>query len=240
VANFNNLPNEHQRFLFDPNEIDKEELVLLGFSSKNAATIENYANKGGRFRKPEDLYKIWGIDSLLVNELLPFIRIKNTETNHGKREKSGMKLNPDDYGNWHLLKYNEQKPVELNSASEKELEKLWGVREKLAVKIVNYREQLGGFVHPYQLLEIYGIDSIFFEKNEYRITLKNKEIQQIKINQEDRENLQKHPYISWKLAETLVNNRKHHGPFTEIKDLSRIVSIKEEQINRLKPYLSFE
>lgn len=243
---YSSVPNdtmetEIQHFHFNPNEVSVEEMQLLGFSKKLAERISNYREKGGRFYKPEDLYKIWGIDSQFVSELIPFIQLSSESSNSTftKKEPS-TRFNPKDYGDWGVLGQSGIAKVELNSANEEELMKLWGVKEKLAAKLVAYREQLGGFVHPYQLKEVFGIDSLFFQNNEYRISLDETNIIKININQADKEALQKHPYISWRMAETIVNYRAHHGNFKSPQDLEKILSLKKEELIRLKPYLSFQ
>lgn len=232
---------ETQRFRFNPNEVSVKEMQLLGFSKKLAERISNYREKGGRFYKPEDLYKIWGIDSQFVSELIPLMQLstENSKSTYKKKEPS-RRFNPKDYGDWVVFNQSSITKIELNSASEEELTTLWGVKEKLAAKLVAYREQLGGFVHPYQLKEIYGIDSLFLHKNEFRISLDETMIKKIHINEADKETLQKHPYISWRMAETIVNYRTHHGKFKNHQDLENILSLKKEDLVRLKPYLSFQ
>src|SRR6266508_3437281 len=41
-------------FFFDPNKLSATEWKKLGLRDKTINTIENYLNKGGHFRKPED------------------------------------------------------------------------------------------------------------------------------------------------------------------------------------------
>lgn len=46
-------------FYFDPNTIGIGDWVRLGLSEKQAAVIEKYKSKGGRFRTAEDIRKIY-------------------------------------------------------------------------------------------------------------------------------------------------------------------------------------
>ena len=48
-------------FYFDPNTISSEDWRRLGVRDKTITTIQKYLSKGGRFKKPEDIAKIWGL-----------------------------------------------------------------------------------------------------------------------------------------------------------------------------------
>jgi hypothetical protein len=60
---------------FDPNRITYIDLIHRGFSKMTAANILKYRKKGGIFKCPEDLLKIYGIDSAIVRSELSNILI---------------------------------------------------------------------------------------------------------------------------------------------------------------------
>src|SRR5687768_12081899 len=60
-GNFKDDYTKGALFRFDPNQLDAYGWKALGLSEKRVTTILNYRNKGGKFRKPEDLKKIWGL-----------------------------------------------------------------------------------------------------------------------------------------------------------------------------------
>lgn len=72
---------EPELFEFDPNTISHEDLVRLGFSSRQAQTIENYRNKGGKFNSPRDFAKMYVVDSAVFARLEPYIRIRKMNLN---------------------------------------------------------------------------------------------------------------------------------------------------------------
>ena len=61
------------RFCFNPNTISKDSLVLLGFTPKQAQSIINYREKGGKFRRREDFAKLYVVDSAKYHSLAPYI-----------------------------------------------------------------------------------------------------------------------------------------------------------------------
>src|SRR5438132_1029098 len=48
-------------FQFDPNTAVAADWQRLGLNEKTSKTIEKYVSKGGKFYKPEDLMRIWGM-----------------------------------------------------------------------------------------------------------------------------------------------------------------------------------
>lgn len=70
-----------QPFPFNPNTADVEELQRLGFSPKQAAAIDNYRKKGGRFRRPGDFAKSFVVSEEMFARLEPYIRIPKVNLN---------------------------------------------------------------------------------------------------------------------------------------------------------------
>ena len=63
-------------FRFNPNQISLNELIKLGFSQSAASNLLNYRLKGGIFRDPNDVRKIYGVDSIFFKTIRPFIIIE--------------------------------------------------------------------------------------------------------------------------------------------------------------------
>ncbi|MDP4277059.1 MAG: helix-hairpin-helix domain-containing protein, partial [Bacteroidota bacterium] len=72
---------------FNPNTADSATLVSLGLKPWVAKNIVKYRRKGGQFRKPEDLSKIYGLESSTFRALLPYIRIEPEAAAEGKQAK---------------------------------------------------------------------------------------------------------------------------------------------------------
>lgn len=65
---------------FDPNQLDAQTGIALGLPPKIAKNIEKYLQKGGRFRKKEDLRKIYGFSESDYQRLEPYISLPETST----------------------------------------------------------------------------------------------------------------------------------------------------------------
>ena len=77
-----NLPRrEVETFRFDPNTVSVDDLCRLGFSPKQAQSIDNYRRKGGRFSRPADFAKSYVVSDSIFRRLEPYIDIPLTDLN---------------------------------------------------------------------------------------------------------------------------------------------------------------
>lgn len=74
-------PRRVESFRFDPNTVSVEDLRRLGFSQKQAQSIDNYRHKGGRFRRPADFAKSFVVADSVYKRLEPYIDIPLLDIN---------------------------------------------------------------------------------------------------------------------------------------------------------------
>ena len=70
-----------ENFEFDPNSVSVEDLMRLGFSEKQARSIDNYRAAGGRFRRKSDFAKSYVVTDSVYRRLEPYIRIPKVDIN---------------------------------------------------------------------------------------------------------------------------------------------------------------
>ncbi len=70
-----------ESFRFNPNTVSVEDLIRLGFSEKQAQSIDNYRSSGGRFRRPSDFARSYVVSDSVFRRLEPFIVIPKTDIN---------------------------------------------------------------------------------------------------------------------------------------------------------------
>ena len=70
-----------ESFRFNPNTVSIEDLQRLGFSEKQAQAIDNYRQKGGRFRRPGDFAKSYVVADSVYARLEPYIDIPKLDIN---------------------------------------------------------------------------------------------------------------------------------------------------------------
>lgn len=77
-----NVPRKNvESFRFDPNTVSLEELCRLGFSMKQAESIDKYRQSGGRFRRKEDFRKSYVVSDSIYRRLEQYIDIPLIDLN---------------------------------------------------------------------------------------------------------------------------------------------------------------
>lgn len=64
-------------------------------------------------------------------------------------------------------------PLDLNHATERELQSLPGIGEVLSQRILDYREEHGPFTSTDQLMDVYGIGQLLYESIQGYVTVLN-------------------------------------------------------------------
>ena len=213
-------------FRFDPNTLSVAGWQRLGLAEKTALTIDKYRQKGGRFYKTEDLQRIWGLPEGFYERVKSYIDlpvIENRSIGYDKKPLDRPKL----------------KPFDINQADSTAFIALPGIGQKLASRIIGFREKLGGFYSVSQVKETYGLADSTFQKIQPLLKLESPP-KQININTATKEQLRAHPYFKWNLANAIIEYRNQHGPFRSIEGLRQVALVDEILFHKIKPYLVLE
>ena len=77
----NYTPRKYECFRFDPNTASVDDLMRLGFTQKQAQSIDNYRQKGGRFRRKSDFAKSYVVEDSVFRRLEKYIDIPKIDIN---------------------------------------------------------------------------------------------------------------------------------------------------------------
>ncbi|MFC4262586.1 helix-hairpin-helix domain-containing protein [Ferruginibacter yonginensis] len=226
--------NNHKKitpFYFDPNTLSVAGWQQLGVSDKTIAGIQKYLSKGGKFKTPEAINKIWGISDADKAILLPYVRIAAQSTSNKFFDNSNN-YSPNPYPKKIIS------AVEINSTDSTSLEALPGIGPGFAKRIINFRNKLGGFYKVEQVAETFGLPDSTFQKVKPYIKIDANTIKKININTASLDELKAHPYIRWQLANVIMAYKKEHGNFTSIEALKKIMIIDDITYNKISPYLT--
>jgi competence protein ComEA len=227
-------PVKGEVFYFDPNTISSGDWKRLGVRDKTITTIQNYLSKGGRFKKPEDIDKIWGLSPGDQQRLMPYVSIKSIARETAPFEKGKYQKPLSAYA----LKTNQ--PIDVNLADTTGYISLPGIGSKLAQRIITFRDKLGGFHSVDQVGETYLLPDSTFQKIKPRLFISNTIVKQININLASADEMKVHPYLRYTLAQAIFQYRQQHGNFNSVEGIKKIMLITDDVFNKIAPYLSIQ
>ncbi len=221
-------------FPFDPNTLDAEGWERLGVRERTVQTILKLVGKGFKFRKPEDIKKIYGLRPEEADRLVPYVQIKDTQSEN--QPVFAAKIAGEMYTARPVVPRTINM-VDVNEADTSALIALPGIGSKLAARIINFREKLGGYSSVLQVAETYALPDSTFQKIKDRLVCKTPKLRTININTADANLLKGHPYLKWNTVNAIIAYRQQHGPYKSISDLKKIEIITDEFFDKIAPYL---
>ena len=208
-------------FYFNPNTLADKGWLVLGLPSTKLSVLRNFQKSGAIFKTKTDLKHYFAITDEFYEKVEKYIsipEIKKTETPINKTKKTNQ-------------------IVELNQADSLQLISINGVGPFYAKQILKYRKELGGFRNYDQLTEIWGLENLEIQKLKQQTSIDTLHIRQVNVNTIELEQLKLHPYLNYKQAKMILNYRKQHGDFKQVKDIRKIKPISPELFRKIAPYL---
>ncbi len=219
-------------FTFDPNTLDAAGWLQLGLRERTVQTIIRYRNKGGHFRKPEDLQKIYGLHRDEFERIKPYVVLTTPPYPNADATSIASTTRK-------TFIRSVPQPIDINTADTTAYKALYGIGSRLAARIVHYREKLGGFYSIGQVGETYGVPDSTFQKIKPLLLLNHPDLRKLSINTASYEALNAHPYISSKLAYLIVKQRSI-APIASPEALQALVTQTNDVFEKLEPYIRFE
>jgi len=253
-------------FPFDPNRASNDDLLRLGLTERQARTLINYRNSGARFRRPEDISKVYGIDSMTVIRLKPYITITSGAAAAipageprqpaesipageprqpaeyipaGESRQPPPVMPPDQPGSVVPADpgIHEKPLLDINLCNAWELEQLPGIGPVLSVRIIRYRRLLGGFVSKAQLAEVYGLDTSVVSLISQRVMLTWDSVVPLVLDSASFGDLARHPYLGYETARIMTRYRSLTDVPLTLGAMVRDRVITAEQAERIAPYV---
>lgn len=193
-------------------------LRSLGFSHRQATLVINYREMIGGYRCFEEFEECYAVDSVMAARLKDYVIFPEAEkTQFVKRAKI----------------------VEINGADSTTLVSLSGIGEGSVMHILRYRELLGGYYSPTQLLELDAVTTENFYKFSSQIWCDSAKIKKININFATPSEMMTHPYLTSRMLKRIINTRELKGGWSTIEEMIKDRIFTKDEANRIAPYLDF-
>ena len=129
--------------------------------------------------------------------------------------------------------------IDINSCDSAALEALPGIGPVLSVRIIRYRNLLGGYASVAQLREVYGLSEETFTLIRGRVFADSLAIRKIRINEAQYRELLRFPYLEKHEVDAIFKYRELEGRITGMRDLIHNRLIDTVKAARIRPYLEF-
>ncbi len=208
---------------FNPNFITDYKGYMLGMSITEIDRLHKYRKQNKYVNSALEFQKITKVSDSLLAALSPNFKFPDWVV---KKNKS-----------YNKTAYQRN----LNSATAKDIYTATGLSYRKAYRIINFRDQLTGFLSLSQLKDVYNIsaEEINIIKSKFELQT-IPEIQKININLAPASELASIAYISDYLALNIVDERVLREGFTSLDELRFVYRFPVEKLAHIKLYLTIQ
>ena len=226
-------------FPFNPNTITEEEWLQMGLTDRQVRNIMNYKAKGGKFYSKNDLGKLYTISEEEFAQLEPFIVLPEVSRGKNANTKATSQSGVSTGSTTAPTEKKAIPIVDLNTVDSTTLVELPQIGPYTAVRIIEFREKLGGFVDKEQLRDVKGMDEARFAAIQPYINLGAVEIRKVDVNRADFKTLVHHPYLSYEQVKHIVNQREKRGMIKNWAQLEELIKEEGEVNPLLEQYVKY-
>jgi len=221
-------------YSFNPNFISDYKGYKLGMSVAEIDRLLAFRKKNKYVNSPKEFQSVTKVSDSLLNSISPYFKFPDWVNN--KKEFKDYKK----YPNTAFAKKEKIVIIDINQASKEDLIKIYGIGEAISLRILKFKESLGGFVSMEQMKDVWGLSSEVIENlNSHFKVLVLPNVKKIDINNASIKELSQFPYFNYQLAKQIVTFRSMNGDIKNIEDLTKIKGLSIDKANIIALYLDF-
>jgi len=229
--------NSNKIYPFNPNFISDYKGYKLGMSETQIDKLHQFRKQNKYVNSNAEFQKLTGVSNEWMKQYAIYFKFPDWVTNGTSKNYQSKFVST-----YKKFDKKESKIVvqDLNTANQVELEKVYMIGEKLAVKILSEREKFGNFASMEQLGFIGGISSEAIEDLNKKFQIKSSgNLKKININTFTIKELQQFPYFNYTIAKNIVTFRSMNGDFKSSEDLTNVKQFPLEKLKIIALYLEF-
>lgn len=221
---------------FNPNYITDFKGYSLGMTNEEIDRLLKYRGEGKWVNSVSDFKNVTQVSDSLLDEISPYFKFPDWVTNPKISSFPNREVRKSGFEE---VSYHQK--IDLNKATEDELQKVNGIGPALSQRIIAYRDKLNGFSNDLQLYEVYGLDDAVVKRTLNLFTVKEpKSIVKMNINKASASDIATVPGISFDLAKKIWEFRKLRDKISSFEELSQIEGLTERKLQLIQLYLSIE
>ncbi len=219
-------------FPFNPNFLSDFKGYVLGMSTEEIDRLLAFRKENKWINSVKDFKKVTKVSDSLLNKISPYFKFPDWISN-SKSKKNYLKKG--------FKEKTFQQKVDLNIATQEQLEKVNGIGKVKSKKIIDYRNKLGGFSDDIQIYQLYGLDYQVINKVLNEFTVKTpKEIIKMNFNSISASDIATIPGISFDLAKRIWEYRILNEQIESFSQLQNIEGLTKRKLQGIQLYLKIE
>ena len=219
---------------FNPNFITDYKGYKLGMSVAEIDRLLAFRKENKYVNSAKDFQIVTKVSDSLLNAISPYFKFPDWVNN--KKEFAAYKKQD----NTAFAKKEKIAIIDINQATQEDLIKIYGIGEAISIRILKFKESLGGFVSMEQMNDIWGLSPEVIENlnTHFKVSALPK-LKKIDINNASIKELSEFPYFKYPISKNIVTFRSMNGDFKNSDDLTKIKGMSIEKANIIVLYLNF-
>jgi DNA uptake protein ComE-like DNA-binding protein len=214
---------------FNPNFITDFKGYQLGMSVAEIDRLLEFRKTNRYVNSSQEFQKVTQVSDSLLAEISPYFKFPDWVKNKHKREFAAPSKEVKA-----IVK------IDINSATQEDLKKVYGIGDGLSERILKEKEKLGGFVSMEQMGYVWGLSPEVVEKlNAGFKVAEIPNVRKVKINEATVKELMQFPYFRYALAKSIVTYRSMNGGIKGVEDLVKISEFPIDKVDIIALYLEF-
>jgi DNA uptake protein ComE-like DNA-binding protein len=219
---------------FNPNFITDYKGYKLGMSVPEIDRLLAFRKENKYVNSAKEFQAVTKVSDSLLSAISPYFKFPDWVNK--KKEFKNYK----NYPNTAFAKKEKIVIIDINKATQEELIKIYGIGEAISLRILKFKESLGGFVSMEQMKDVWGLSPEVIENlnSHFKVSaLPN--VKKVDINNASIKELSQFPYFNYQIAKQIVTFRSMNGDIKNIDDLTKIKGLSIDKANIIVLYLDF-
>lgn len=221
-----------RQYAFNPNFISDYKGYRLGMSVEEINRLFAFRKTGQYVNSAVEFQRVTGISDSLLACMKPYFRFP---------EWVGRKRNvlqKEKYKTVHIT--NQEKPIDINTATQEELMKVYGIGPALSERILKLRDKFGAFASIDQLELVWGLRADVIEEVRKKFVIgANPAVRKTRINEATFKDIMQVPYFNYNLTKEVMVYRSMHSGIRNAEDLANVEGFPIEKLKIISLYLEF-
>lgn len=233
----NHLKNEVPKvYFFNPNFITDYKGYKIGMSIVELDRLHAFRKDNKYVNSAKEFQAVTGISDSLLAVISPYFKFPDWVKNKSSAQSMVYSNTKPEY----FSKKEKIVIKDINQVTQEDLIKINGIGEAISMRILKFKESLGGFVSMEQMNDVWGLSPEVIERLNANFKVGALPVlKKIDVNNASVKELAQFPYFKYALAREIVMYRSMNGDIKNAADLTKIKGMSIDKATIIALYLDF-